>query len=75
MNPLTVVLADAAVRIRGNGISSSLQDVDGDGDLDLLVKIETDQMNLTDGAVLVELRAETFDGVPLVGFDSVTIVP
>jgi hypothetical protein len=73
----TVVLAGAFVAIRGkNRYLASVEDVNGDGLLDLVCHVETENLDpgtFQDGFAF--LSAETFDGVSIEGFDEITIVP
>ncbi|MGB2808371.1 MAG: hypothetical protein WBC22_11555 [Sedimentisphaerales bacterium] len=76
--PDTVTLAGADVRMRGKGDKylANQEDVNGDGLMDLVVKVETD--NLDPGIEQVgfaTLTGETTDGVLFEGSDSITIVP
>ncbi|NIM51045.1 MAG: hypothetical protein GTO22_17650, partial [Gemmatimonadales bacterium] len=50
VDPSTVILADAAVKVRGKGTPmAAAEDVNGDGLLDLVVHVETSGLALTDG--------------------------
>ena len=75
VDPLTVELAGAEVRLKGkSGNAGSLEDVNGDGYLDLVVQVYTNELQVTgDGEVF--LTAYTYAGLPIVGSDSVRIVP
>ncbi len=76
IDPATITLADAAVKIKSNGTSqASLQDVNGDGLLDLVVHVNIDALALTEGDTEARLSGKTFSGVPVRGSDSVRIVP
>ncbi|MDH5805611.1 MAG: Ig-like domain-containing protein, partial [Gemmatimonadota bacterium] len=50
-------------------------DVDGDGDVDLLVRFETDDLDLELGSILAELVGRTLDGTPIKGVDAVVVQP
>ncbi len=72
VDPVTVTLADASVRIKGNGTPmASEDDVNGDGLLDLVVHVFTSGLQLTDGDVEAVLQGETYDGIPIQGSDMV----
>ena len=77
VNSATVTLAGAKVAVRGKAekLMARLEDVDGDGDLDLLVQVETQ----SDGALwesgTVTLTGKTYDGQDIKGTDEVIIVP
>lgn len=78
VDPETVFLAGAGVAVRGKGNKylAGQEDVNGDGLTDLVVKLETE--NLDPGAFqngTAILTGETSDGVEFTGSDSITIVP
>lgn len=76
VNPLTVELAGSTVRLKGkSGNVGSLEDVDGDDDLDLVVQVCTDALELSSGDTEAILTAFTYSGLPITGSDSVRIVP
>lgn len=76
VNPTTVTLADATVKMKGKGIPmASLEDVDGDGLKDLMVHVITSQLQLTATDTLAVLRGQTTSGTPIQGSDTVRIVP
>jgi hypothetical protein len=78
VDPDTVALAGAGVAVRGNGnhYMAHEEDVDGDGLTDLVIQVETENLDpdeFQDGYAI--LRGETYEGVPFEGFDEITIVP
>jgi len=78
VDPATVSLAgaDVAMRGKGNRYLASNQDVNADGRLDLVLQIETENLNpadLQDGYGTVV--GTTTDGIPIIGTDEITIVP
>jgi len=76
VDPLTVTMADAKVKLKGKGTPmASLQDVNGDGFLDLVVQISTStlQINANDTEAIVE--GTTVGGTSFIGKDSVRIIP
>jgi len=75
IDPTTVFLADAAVKVKGKGTPLySIDDVDGDGLLDIIVHVETQGLALTYGDTKAELKGETYGGQKISGEDSVRIV-
>ncbi len=71
----TVTLDDADVRVKGKGGKcGSLKDVDGDGDLDLVVQIEDVADTYGEGDTLATLTGLTLDGDPFMGTDTLCIV-
>ncbi len=62
------------MRVKGkSGNAGSLEDVDADGDLDLVVQIMDD--TLLAGKDTAILEGLTFGGLPIRGSDSICIVP
>lgn len=76
VNPTTITLASASVRLRGNGMPmASFQDVNNDGRLDLVVQVSTEALQLSEGDTQATLAGQTSDGKSITGSDSVRIVP
>jgi hypothetical protein len=76
VNPTTVTLANAAVRLKGNGTPITEQrDVNGDGRVDLVVQINMEALQLTAGDTQATLQGQTVSGQPIQGTDSVRVVP
>ena len=76
VDPLTVELADATVRVKGNGqAQTTLQDTNGDGFLDLVLHMETEGFSLTEGDVSATLTGTTFGGEDIEGEDLIRVVP
>jgi hypothetical protein len=78
VDPETVFLAgaDVAMRGKGNKLLSNIKDLNGDGLLDLEVKVETENLDpgtFQDGEA--ELTGLTYDDVAIYGWDAITIVP
>jgi hypothetical protein len=68
-DPDTVLFAGA------QPVRWTLEDVDGDGDLDLLFHFKTQELNLTEDSTEATLIGETLDGMQIEGTDTVNIVP
>ena len=77
VDPETVTLADARVRVVGkkSKLQASLKDVNGDGLTDLFLHIDTTGLQLTNGDVMAYLEGRTYDGESIVGKDTIRIVP
>ena len=78
VDPETVELGGAGVAVRGKGNKSLAHQeyVNGDGLLDLVIQVETENLNpvaFQDG--LATLEGRTFDGLPFFGSDQIVIVP
>jgi len=74
----SILLAGAGVAVRGNGnrYMAHEEDVNGDGLLDLVIQVETENLNpeeFQDGYAI--LTGETIDGIAFQGVDEITIVP
>jgi predicted small secreted protein len=76
VKPSTVTLAGAAAKLKGNsGNSGSLEDVNGDGYLDLVVQVVTTSLVLESEEMEAVLNADTHEGGHITGSDSIQIVP
>jgi len=53
----------------------TMEDVDGDGDLDLLLHFKTEQLGLNEESTGATLTGATYGGQPIQGTDTVNIVP
>ena len=82
IDPLTVTLrgedfSDGLVKLRGKKEVplTTLEDVDGDGDLDLLVKLDAEKLSEYEIDALCVLGALTYDGYVVSGSDTIRVVP
>lgn len=76
IDPTTITLASAPVALKGKGTPmASLQDVNGDGLLDLVVHVDTSALQLSDTDAEAVLEGKTFDDRMIRGTDSVRVVP
>jgi len=69
IDPETVKFANASP------VRWTIEDVDGDGDIDLLFHFKTQKLDLTESSTEATLTGETYGGNPIKGTDTVTIVP
>jgi hypothetical protein len=75
VDPTTVTLASAGVRLRGNGQPmASFEDVNRDGLLDIVVHIVTEALTLTPTDTQAVLQGVTFSGIRIRGIDTVRVV-
>ena len=75
VDPLTVTLAGAKVKLKPNGKpKTSVEDVNDDGRKDLVVHVITQQLQLQVGDTSAELEGTTFSGIPIIGSDKVRVV-
>lgn len=75
VDPASVTVASAPVKLKAKGtVMSSLQDVNGDGRLDLVVHVNTETLQLTNIDTEAVVNAITFDGRFIRGSDSIRVV-
>jgi len=75
VDPLTIRLSGAEVRLKGKGDPQvNFDDVDGDGLEDIIVHVDTQTFSLTGDDTEAILTGETFDGQKIRGVDTVRIV-
>jgi hypothetical protein len=75
VDPLTVTLAGAPARLKGDGKPmASLEDVSGDGLADLVVHVSTGALQLSETDEEATLEGQTFSGGAIRGTDSIRIV-
>ena len=77
VDPYTVTLAGAEVALKGKAQTpmASVEDVNEDGFDDLIVHVDTEALELSDGDTIAILEGETYDGTSIAGEDTVNIVP
>lgn len=75
VDPLTVTLAGAPARLKGDGKPmASLEDVSGDGLADLVVHVSMGALQLRETDAEATLEGQTFSGGAIRGTDSISIV-
>jgi DNA-binding beta-propeller fold protein YncE len=75
VDPTTVTLAGADVMLRGKGTPmAELEDIDGDGLLDIVIHVDTSALGLSPGDVEAILEGETLEGFLFWGVDSIKII-
>jgi hypothetical protein len=76
VDPTTVTLASAPVKLKGNGTAmASFQDVNGDGRLDLVVNVQASALQLSSSSTTAVLKARTSGGLPVKGSQPIVVVP
>ncbi|UCD08618.1 MAG: hypothetical protein JSU79_09695 [Dehalococcoidales bacterium] len=77
IDPATVMMEGMAVKKVGkkNKFLANIEDVNGDGYSDLIVKIEDQDSKISQGTTTVTITGELSDGTPFVGCDEINIVP
>ena len=76
VNPSSVTLASAPVKLTRKGMPMfSIQDVNGDGRLDLVVHVTTSAFQLTVNDAMAVLKGKTNGGVSIKGTDTIRVVP
>lgn len=76
VDPLTVMLDGAEARVKGkSGNTGSLEDIDADGDLDLVIQIEDMDNTYEPGDTTAILSGMTHSDDEFEGKDSICIVP
>lgn len=74
VDPATVTLAGAGVVMRKNGPMASMDDVNGDGSVDLVVHVARKDLKLQAGDTEAVLEGKTYDGLAIRGTDSVVVI-
>lgn len=76
VDPFSLSLDGAGARVKGkSGNAGTLEDVDYDGDQDLMVHIEDTDGTYSAGCTIATLTGMTYDGTPIKGQDTICIVP
>jgi YVTN family beta-propeller protein len=76
VDPFSVSLDGAGIRMKGkSGNAGSLEDIDNDGDLDLMVQIVDIDGTYLEGETIATLTGEILDGSHVKGTDTICIVP
>lgn len=75
VNPTTVTLAGASVKLKGKGTPmASAEDVNGDGLLDLVIHVSTEALQLSEEDSEAVLEGKTFDGKAIRGKDTIRVI-
>ncbi len=79
VDPSTVALAGSNVAMRGKGTDlGHEEDVNGDGLIDLVVQVETENLDpglFQDGEAILTGQTVDVPPIPIQGRDEITIVP
>lgn len=74
INPATITLANATLKMKGKGtLMYSLTDLNEDDLLDMVIHVETQGFELTTSES-ADLSGRTFSGTPIFGTDSIRVV-
>lgn len=75
IDPLSVTLAGAPITLRRNGVpQATLEDLNGDGYLDLVGHVLTQALELTAISTHADVRGHLVDGTPILGRDTVRVI-
>lgn len=74
VDPASVQLSSAEIRLRGKGYLASQEDVNSDGLLDLVIQVDIEALDLTATSETAQLSGQTFSGTAIEGSDSIRVV-
>jgi len=77
VDPYSVTLAGASVLLKGKAQTpmASVEDVNEDGYDDLVVHVDTEALELSEDDTIAILEGETDDDTPIIGEDTIRVVP
>jgi hypothetical protein len=79
IDPRTVTLAGARVAVKGKGkrnrLMASFEDKNDDGLMDLVIHVYTRALQISKSDKIAVLEGATYDNTPIIGSDSIRIVP
>jgi len=75
----TVLIGDRELGGVAVPVASKMEDIDGDGDIDILLKFSIQELvageAINEASIELEITGATDDGILIVGSDTVTVVP